>query len=79
MGLTSQQLQVDPIQERAQIADRDRRVQQDQELQIRAGSAAEPIFHPHLQEPIPTMMIQPQRLVNEVRTTKLDILIQRTA
>ncbi len=78
-GLTSRQPQVDPIQERVQIAERDRRVQQDQELQIKAGSADELIFHPQLQEPMPTMMIQLQQLVNEVCMTKLDTLIQRTA
>ncbi len=77
--LTSRQPQVDPIQEWVQIAEGDRRVQRDQELQIRAGSVAELIFHLHLQEPTPTTTIQLQRLVNEVRTMKLDMLIQRTA
>ncbi len=77
-GLTSRQPQVDPIQEQVQIAKRDRRVQRAQELQIKAGSAAEPIFHLHLQEPILTVMIQPQRLVNKVHMTKLDMLTQRT-
>ncbi len=79
MGLTSRQPQVDPIQERAQIARRDRRVQQEQELQITAGSAAEPIFHLHLQEPMVLATIQLQRYVNEVHMTGLDMLIQRTA
>ncbi len=58
---------------------RDRRVQQDQELQIMAGSAAEPIFHPHLQELMVPVTIQLQRYVNEVCMTGLDMLIQRTA
>ncbi len=79
MGLTSRQPQVDPIQERVQIAKRDRRVQWYQELQIKTGSAAKPIFHLHLQELMPAAMIQLQRLVNEVHTMKLDMLIQRTA
>ncbi len=44
-----------------------------------AGSAAELISHPHLQEPMPAATIQPQRYMNEVLTTGLDMLIQRTA
>ncbi len=79
MGLTSQQPQVDPTQEREQIAERDRRVQKDQDLQIKAGSVAKLIFHPHLQELMLTAMIQLQRLVNEVCMMQLDMLIQRTA
>ncbi len=44
-----------------------------------AGSAAELIFHLHLQEPMPAVMIQPQRYVNEVHMMGLGMLIQRTA
>ncbi len=51
----------------------------EQDLQIKAGSAAELIFHPHLQEPILATPLQPPRLVNEVHITQLDMLIQRTA
>ncbi len=61
------------------MAERDRRAQKEWDLQIKAGSAAEPIFHPHLQEPIPAAPLQPPHLVNEVRMMKLDTLIQRTA
>ncbi len=70
---------MDPIQEQVQIAERDRQVQRDQDLQIKAGSAAELIFHLHLQELILAAMIQLQQLVNEVCTMQLDMLIQRTA
>ncbi len=48
-------------------------------MQIKAGSAAEPNFHPHLQEPIPATPLQPPRLLNEVHAMQLDMLIQRTA
>ncbi len=78
-GFTSRQPQVDPQEERKQIAERDQRVQKEQELQITAGSVAEPISHLHLQEPVAPATIQPQRYMNEVRTTELDMLIQRTA
>ncbi len=78
-GLTSQQLQVDPQEEREQIAKRDQRVQKEQELEISVGSSAELISHPHLWEPVAPMSIQLQRYVNEVCRTELDMLIQRTA
>ncbi len=44
-----------------------------------AGSAAEPIFHLHLQGLMAPATIQLQRYVNDVRMTGLDTLIQRTA
>ncbi len=78
-GLTSRQLHVDEDQERLQRAERDRRTQKEWDLQIKAGSAANPIFHPHLQELIPAAPLQLPRLVNEVCTMQLDMLIQRTA
>ncbi len=48
-------------------------------MQIQAGSEDEPIFHLHLQEPTPAALLQLPRLVNEVCTAQLDMLIQRTA
>ncbi len=78
-GLTSRQPRVDLQEEREQIAERDCRIQQDRELQITTGSAAEPISHLHLQEPMASMTIQLQRYVNEVHMMGLDALIQRTA
>ncbi len=78
-GLTSRQLQVDPQEEREQITERDQRVQEEQKLDISAGSSAEPISHPHLQEPVAPATIQLQRYVNKVCTMELDMLIQRTA
>ncbi len=51
----------------------------ERELEIAAGSSAEPVSHPHLQEPVAPAGIQPQRYVNEVCTTGLDELIQGTA
>ncbi len=78
-GLTSRQPQVDLDEEWVQMAERDRWAQKEWDLQIKAGSAAKPIFHPHLQEPILGAPLQPLRLVNEVRMMQLDTLMQRTA
>ncbi len=77
-GLTSRKPQVDEDQKRLQRAERDHRSQKEQDLQIQAGSAADPIFHPHLQELTPAALLQPPQLVNEVHMTQLDTLIQRT-
>ncbi len=78
-GLTSRQPQVDETQERLQRAKRDRCSQGEWNRQIQSGSAEEPIFHPHLQEPMPVAPLQLPRVVNEVCTEQLDMLIQRTA
>ncbi len=77
--LTSRQPQADPQEEREQIAERDWRVQKEQELEITAGSSAKLLSHPHLQEPVAPVTIQPQRYMNEVCMTELDMLNQRTA
>ncbi len=78
-GLTSRQPQVDEMQERLQRAERDRRSQGERNRQIQAGSAGEPIFHPHLQEPTAVAPLQPPCLVNEVCMELMDALIRRTA
>ncbi len=50
-------------------------MQKEQELEITAGSLAELISHPHLQEPVAPATIQLQRYINEVHMTELGMLI----
>ncbi len=77
-GLTCHQPQANEVQERLQRAERDHHSEKERNRQIQAGSAEEPIFLPHLQEPTPVAQLQPPRLVDQVCRELMDMLIQKT-
>ncbi len=45
---------------------------------MQAGTAEQPIFLPHLQEPTLTMQLQPPRIMDQVRTEPMEKLIQKS-
>ncbi len=70
--------QVNEVQEQLQRAERDRCSEKERNRQIQARLAEEPIFLPHLQEPMLVAQLQPLRLVDQVRREPMDVLIQKT-
>ncbi len=78
-GLTARQLIPNAELERQQRDVRDRQKEEDQKRQIPAGMAEEPILLPFLQELTPRMLTQPQRIVDQMHTEPVGVLIQKSA
>ncbi len=45
---------------------------------MQAGTTEQPIFLPHLQEPMLMMQLQPPHIVDQVRTEPMEKLIQKS-
>ncbi len=45
---------------------------------MQAGTAEQPIFLPHLQEPMLTMQLQPPCIMDQVHTEPMEKLIQKS-
>ncbi len=63
-GLTSRRPQTNEELERQQRNDRDHQMERERSRQIQAGTTEQPIFLPHLQEPMLLALSQPQRIVD---------------
>ncbi len=65
--------------ERQQRNDRDRQMEKERSRWIQAGTAEQPIFLPHLQEPMPLAPLQLQCIMDQTHMETVDVLIQKSA
>ncbi len=54
-------------------------MEKERSQRIQAETTEQPIFLPHLQEPMLLAPLQPQRIVDQMRTETVDMLIQKSA